>query len=59
MYWNIFDDLNDWNIIILVTETKDNNSEKDDGVFENILREVDTRISERTNVESTDGFYII
>ena len=59
MYWNIFDDLNDWNIIILVTETKDNNSEKDDGEFENILREVDTRMSERTNVESTDGFYII
>ena len=59
LQWNIFDVLNDWNIILLVTQTKDNNSEKDDGVFETILREVNTRMSERTNDESTNGFYTI
>ena len=44
LYWNIFESLNDCNIITLVT-TRKNNTEKDDEVLGIILREVKTRIS--------------
>ena len=40
----MFECLNDWNIIILVRMSK-NNTEKDDEVFGNILRGVETRMN--------------
>ena len=43
-YWNIFECLNDWSILTLVT-TSNTNTEKDDEEFETILRGVDTIIS--------------
>ena len=61
--------LNDWNIITLVTQTKNKNSEKEDEAFKTILRRVATRMSEkilttmyvamRTDDDSTDGYYIL
>ena len=62
MYWNILESLNDWNIITLATQT--NNSEKNNEVFNTILRGFETRMSEKilttmygvmtTDNESTD-----
>ena len=45
--WNIFKGLNDWNIIALVTQTKNKNSEKDDEEFKTIIRGLATRMSEK------------
>ena len=42
-----FENLNDWNIITLVTKTKNNNIEKDDETFETILRGVNTNMCEK------------
>ena len=52
-----------------MTQTKNNNIEKDDEVFETILRKIETRMSEKilntmygaikTNEERNDGYYII
>ena len=65
----MFEGVNDWNIMTLVAQTKNNNSEKDVEAFESILRGVEKRISEkklttmycamRTDDEITDGYYII
>ena len=65
---NIFEGLNNSNIITLVTQTK-KNIEKDCEGFKTVLRGVETRISEkilitmyesmRTDDESTDGYYIL
>ena len=59
-----FENLNDWNIITLVTKTKNNNIEKDDEIFETILRGFNTNMCEKIlstmygaiiiDVESTD-----
>ena len=67
--WNIFEDLNDWNIITLVTQTKNKNIDKEDEAFRTILRGVETRMNEkilstmygaiRTNDESADGYYVL
>ena len=46
LYWNMFECINDWNIIILVTTSK-NNTEKDENVIVTILRGVDTRITKK------------
>ena len=69
MNWNIFEGLNDWNIITLVTQTKNINSEKDDEAFKIIIRGGETRMSEkllttmygniRIDDESTDGYYVL
>ena len=69
MNWNIFEGLNDWNIITLVTQTKNKNIDKEDEAFRTILRGVETRMSEkilsimygaiRTNDESADGYYVL
>ena len=69
LYLNIFEGLNDRNIITLVIQTKTNNSEKDDDIFETILRRVETRMSEtilitiygtmKIDDKSTEGYYII
>ena len=69
MNWNIFEGLNDWNTITLVTQTINKNIDKDDEAFRTILRGVETRMSEkilstmygavRTDDESTDGYYIL
>ena len=45
--WNIFEGLNDWNIIKLVTQTKNKNIQKEDEDFKTILRWVETRMSEK------------
>ena len=42
--WNIFEGLNDLNIITLVTQPKNKNIEKEDEAFKKILRGVETRI---------------
>ena len=65
MNCNIFEGLNDWNIIILATQTKNENIKKDDEEFKTILRGVETRMSKkilttmygamRTDNERTDG----
>ena len=67
--WNILGDLNDWNIITLVTQTKNKNIERDDEAFTIILRGLETTMSEkiintmyggmRTYDESTDGYYVL
>ena len=67
--WNIFEDFNVWNIIILVTQDKNKNSENDDEVFKIILRGVETRISKKTltnmfgamriDDESNEGYYVL
>ena len=69
MNWNIFEDLNDWNIIALVTQTKNKNIDKEDEAFRTILRGVGKRMSEkilstmygaiRTDDESADGYYVL
>ena len=41
----MFEGVNDWNIMTLVAQTKNNISEKDVEAFETILRGVETRIS--------------
>ena len=48
LYWNIFEALNNWNIITLVT-TITNNTEKDDEAFGTILRGVETIMSKNIN----------
>ena len=70
MNWNIFESLNDWNIITLVTQTKtkSKNIQQEDEAFKTILRGTGTRLSEkilttmyrsmRTNDESTDRYYV-
>ena len=68
MYWNIFECLNGWNIIKLVATSKIN-AEKDDKEFRTILRDVETRMSEkrlktiygaiRIDDESIDGYYVV
>ena len=65
--WNIFQGLNDWNIITF--QSKNNNSGKDDEAFKTILRGVETRMSEKilttmyeaiqTDDKSTDGYYVL
>ena len=50
LYWNIFESLNDWNIIILAA-TRKNNTEKDDELFGTILRGVENRMSKK--IETT------
>ena len=67
--WNIFEGLNDWNIIILVTQNKNKNIEKGNEDFKTILRRVETRMSEKilitmygaikTDDQSTDGYYVL
>ena len=67
--WNIIEGLNDWDIITLVTQTKNKNIEKDDEVFKTILTGVETKTNEkilttmygamRTDDESTDGYYVL
>ena len=64
MNWNIFEGLNDWNIITLVTQTKNENIDKEDELFRTILRGIEIRMSKkilstmygaiRTNDESAD-----
>ena len=44
---NTFEGLNDSNIIILVTQTKNENIKKDDEEFKTILRGVETRMSKK------------
>ena len=44
---NTFEDLNDSNIIILVTQTKNENIKKDDEEFKTILRGLETRMSKK------------
>ena len=63
-----FESLNDWNIITLVTTSK-NKTERDNEVFGTILRGVETRMSEKiltimysamkTDDENADGYYVI
>ena len=65
--WNIFQALNDWNIITF--QSKNNNSGKDDEAFKIMFRGVETRMSEkilttmygvmRTDDENTDGYYVL
>ena len=67
--WNIFEGLNDQNIITLVIQTKNKNCEKDDETFKIILRGLQTRMGEkilttmygtiRTDDERTDGYYVL
>ena len=69
MNWNIFEGLNDWNIITLVTQTKNKNINKENEAFRTILRGVETRMSEKilstmygttkTDDESADGYYVL
>ena len=47
LYWNMFECINDWNIIILVTTSK-NNTEKDDEVLGTILRRFENKMSEKS-----------
>ena len=66
--WNSFEGLNDCDIITLVTQTKDKNSEKDNESFKIILRGVEIRMSEkilstmygatRIDNESTNGYFV-
>ena len=64
--WSIFQGLNVWNIIILVTKTKNKKGEKDDETFKTILRGVETRMSANTmhgamriDAVSSDGYYVL
>ena len=66
---NIFEGLNDWNIIILATQTKNENIKKDDEEFKTILRGVERIMNEklqttiyrsmRIDDEIIDGYYIL
>ena len=66
--WNIFESLNDWNIITLVTTSK-HDTEKDDKAFGTILRRIETRMSEkifstmygamRIDDKSTDTYFVV
>ena len=68
MYWNIFESLNDWNIITLATTSK-NSTEKDYEAFGTISRRVESRIirkilttmhcTMRIDGENTDEHYIV
>ena len=53
----MFECLNDWNIIILVRMSK-NNTEKDDEVFGNILRGVETRMNKNILSNMTGAMII-
>ena len=44
---NYFQGLNDWNVITLVTQTKNKNINKDDEAFKTVLRGVQTRMSDK------------
>ena len=66
--WNFFEGLNDGNIITLVTQTKNKNSEKDDEECRTILSGVETKMSQkiltimygaiRKDDERTVGYYM-
>ena len=53
----MFECLNDWNIIILVRMSK-NNTEKNDEVFGNILRGVETRMNKNILSNMTGAMII-
>ena len=65
----MFEELNDRNVITLVTQTKIKNIENDDEAFKKILRGVEIRMSEkilttmygsmRTDDEGTNGYYVL
>ena len=46
LYWNIFESLNNWNIITLNT-TRESSTDKDDEAFGTILRGFETRMIEK------------
>ena len=42
-----FEGVNDWNVITLVTQTKNKSIDKDDETFKTVLRGVQTRMSDK------------